>query len=358
MRAFAHSSIQNLLIGMAIPVGKGISQKMNLKLLFVAVIVLALFAWSSEACAGALPTEVIGIFPPDVTEFAIADLQQARSLAWFPQLQRKVLPDQLRQFELFLASPGMDHDSRVEQLAWATVPGSSASQSPQGESDSQETVIVALGQFSPDSTAAYFKARQRAVVNVRDHFLYPLNGGTGVGGTLVWFVDSTMAVLGERNELERVIGINDNEQPNLLSNRSLAAVISQANPHSVIWGVLNSSRANLEMQAILPGLAGFSQSQQLFSKVRAFTLEIDADHGTQSTFEAICASPDDANVFATLLQASLLYQASRADQPNQDMTALLSQAKVAASTDRLDVTLALTNDQVVDLLQRNGLSSH
>jgi hypothetical protein len=330
---------------------------MNLKMLFAAIIILASLAWSSGARAGALPTEVIGIFPPDVAEFALVDLQQARSLSWFPQLQKKVLPDQLRQFELFLASPGMDRDSRVEQLAWALVPGSSASQPSQGAADSEETVIVALGQFSPDSAAAYFKARKRTVVNVRDHFLYPLNGGSGVGGTLVWFVSSTVAVLGERKELERVISINDNEQPNLLSNPSLAALISQANPHSVIWGVLNSSRANLEMQAILPGLAGFSQSLQLFSTVHAFTLEIDADRGTQSIFEAICASPDDADMFATLLQTAMLYQASRADQPNQNMTALLSQAKVAASTDRLHVTLALTNDQVVDLLQHNGLSS-
>jgi hypothetical protein len=35
-----------------------------------------------------------------------------------------------------------------------------------------------------------------------------------------------------------------------------------------------------EIQTILPALAGFSQSQQLFSKVRAFTIEIDADRGT------------------------------------------------------------------------------
>jgi len=122
---------------------------MNLTLMCMAVIVLASFAWASVARAASLPTEVIGIFPPDVAEFAIADLQQARALAWFPQLQKKVLPDQLRQFELFLASPGMDRDSRVEQLAWALVPRSSASQSPQGDTGSQESVIVALGQFSP-----------------------------------------------------------------------------------------------------------------------------------------------------------------------------------------------------------------
>jgi hypothetical protein len=332
--------------------------RMNLKFLFVALIALASFTCSSAARAAALPTEVIGIFPPDVAEFAFADLQQARSFAWFPQLQKKVLPDQFRQFELFLASPGMDRDSRIEQLAWALVPSSSASQSPQGSSGSQETVIVALGQFSPDSTAAYFKARQRTVVNVRDHILYPLNGGSGIGGTFVWFLDSTVAVLGERKELERAIAISDNEKPSLLSNSNLAPLISRANPRSVIWGVLNASSANHEMQAILPALAGFSQSQQLFSKVQAFTLEIDADRGTQSTFEAICASPDDANMFATLLQTALLYQTSTATQPDQNMTALLSHAKVAASTDRLDVTLALTDDQVVDLLQKNGLSSH
>jgi hypothetical protein len=331
---------------------------MKLKMPFVTAIILASFAWSSVARAGSLPTEVIGIFPPDVAEFAFADLQQARSLAWFPQLQKRVLPDQLRQFELFLASPGMDRDSRIEQLAWALVPRSSASQSPQSDTGSQESVIVALGQFSPESTAAYFKARQRTVVSVRDHFLYPLNGGSGVGGTLVWFVSSTVAVLGERKELERVISISDNEQPNLLSNPNLAPLISRANPRSVIWGVLSAASASLEMQAILPPLAGFSQSQQLFSKVHAFTLEIDADRGTQSIFEAICASPDDASMFAALLQAASLYQSSRTDQPNQGMTALLSQARVAASTDRLDVTLALTDDQVVDLLQSNGLSSH
>jgi hypothetical protein len=331
---------------------------MNLKVLIVAVIVLTSFAWSSLARAGSLTAEVIGIFPRDVAEFAFADLQEARSFAWFPELQKKVLPDQLRQFELFLASPGMDRDSRVEQLAWAAAPPSSASQASQAATAGQETVIVAVGQFSPESTAAYFKAHKRNVKNVRDYILYPLNGGSGDGGSFVWFINSTVAVLGERKELERVISINDNEEPSLLSNPSLAPLISQANSHSVIWGVLNASRANLEMQSILPFLAGFSQVQPLFTKVHAFTIEIDADRGTRSTFEAICASPDDASTFATLLQAALLYQASLPDQSNQGMTALLSQAKVAASVDRLDVTVALTDDQVVGLLQSNGISGH
>jgi hypothetical protein len=333
---------------------------MNLKMLVVAVVVLLSSALSPAARAGSLTTEVVGIFPRDAVQFAFADLRQARSLAWFPELQRQVLPDQLRQFEQLLASPGMDRDSLVEELAWAVV--SSGSQ-PQPSQDSgapagEETIIVALGQFSPESTDAYFKAQKRTVVKVRNYFLYPLSGGYGDKGLFVCFMDSTVAVLGGRKELERVIGIRYGEEQSLLSNTDLAPLISQSNGRSVVWGALSAPQARLEMQELVPLIREFPQSQQLLSKLRAFTLEIDAGTGIQSRFEAVCASSDDASTFAALLQADLRYQASRAGRSNQDVTALLDQAKLAPSGDRLDVTLELTDDQVVGLLQSNGFSIH
>jgi hypothetical protein len=333
---------------------------MNLKVFVVALAVLLVSALSPMARAGSLPTEVVGIFPRDAAEFAFADLRQARALAWFPELQRQVLPDQWRQFEQLLASPGMDRDSRIEELAWAVVSSGSPSQPSQGSPDptGEQTVIVALGQFSPESTDAYFKAHKRTVVTVRNYVLYPLSGGSGDGGSFFCFIDSTVAVLGGRKELERVISISDNEEPSLLSNTDLAPLISQANPRSVVWGVLNAPRALLEMQELVPLVEQFPQSQQLLSKIRAFTLEIDADRGAQSRFEAVCASSDDADTFAALLQADQRYQGSQAGKSNQNVTDLLKQAEVASSGDRLDVTLDLTDDQVVGLLQGNGFPSH
>src|SRR5580700_6374342 len=122
---------------------------MNLRMLVVAVPVLLASALSPVARAGSLPSEVVGIFPRDAAQFAFADLRQARSLAWFPELQKQVLPDQLRQFEQLLASPGMDRGSLVEELAWAMVSSGSQPQPSQGSGTpaGEETVIVALGQF-------------------------------------------------------------------------------------------------------------------------------------------------------------------------------------------------------------------
>jgi hypothetical protein len=307
--------------------------------------------------ASSPPSEVIGVFPRDTAEFAFVDLQQARSLAWFPELQRQVLPDELRQFEQLLASPGMDRGSRVEELAWGLAPPGSQRPPSQdsGAPVGEGIIVVAFGQFSPESTEAHFKAQKRAVVRVRDYLLYPLSGGTAGGGLFFSFMNSTAVVLGERRVLERVIGIRYGEEQSLLSNTDLAPLISQANGRSVVWGVLSAPRAWLEMQSIVPLVQEFPQSQGLLSQLRAFTLEIDADTtGIQSRFEVVCASSNDANMFAALLQADQRFQGSQVVKSTQDVAALLDQAKIVPSGDRLDVTLDLADDQVVGLLQHNS----
>lgn len=87
---------------------------------------------------------------------------------------------------------------------------------------------------------------------MRNYFLYPLRAGSGDGGLFVCFVDSTVAVLGERKELERVISILHCEEASLLSNSDIAPLISRADSRSVIWGVLSAGRAHHEMQELVP----------------------------------------------------------------------------------------------------------
>jgi hypothetical protein len=326
----------------------------KLKSFIVGVIVFLVSVCNPVARAGSLTTEAVSIFPANTTEFGFTDLQQARALSWFPALRSQVLPAQLWQFEQLLASPGMDPDSHVEGVAWGVV-SSAAQQAPpsQGASAGGEMFVVALGQFSPESTDAYFRSKKLTVVKVRDYPLYPVSG-SGSGDLFFSFMNSTVAVLGGRKELERVIGIRYGEEQSLLSNAELAPLIAEANGRSIVWGVLNASSAQAEMEKIAPVVNAFPQSQALLSELRAFTLEIDADAAIRSRFEAVCASSGDADTFATLLRADQHYQRSAAGNTNQDMSGLLEQATVASSGDRLDVTLDLTDDQVAGLFQHNG----
>jgi len=73
-------------------------------------IVISLLAPASHA--GSLSSDVIGLFPTSVGEFAYADLRQARTFPWFAQLKEQMLPAKFRQFEQFLASAGMDPNTQ------------------------------------------------------------------------------------------------------------------------------------------------------------------------------------------------------------------------------------------------------
>src|ERR1700676_4556845 len=95
---------------------------MNYRKYLATLLFLFVMACSvAPARANTLGTEVIGMFPQNVGEFAYADLRQARALSWFPQLKQQMLPARFKQFEQFLTAAGIDPNSQVEEIAWATV---------------------------------------------------------------------------------------------------------------------------------------------------------------------------------------------------------------------------------------------
>ena len=130
---------------------------------FVLVTALAAVAllgiWTttpSRTNAGSISTAVIGMFPKTTDEFAYADLKSARKLPWFAQMQDQMLPKQMRDFEQFLASAGIDPNSQVTDLAWGAIMSA--------DGTSGQILGVAVGAFDPSSTEAKFKAQKLPVI--------------------------------------------------------------------------------------------------------------------------------------------------------------------------------------------------
>src|SRR5271170_3182299 len=94
--------------------------RLVLSFVVMAAIVTAIPAgWAPSAQAGALSTDIIGMFPKDIGEFAYADMRAARARPWFSQLRDQLLPGNFRQFEQFLTSAGIDPNTQVDEMAWA-----------------------------------------------------------------------------------------------------------------------------------------------------------------------------------------------------------------------------------------------
>jgi len=307
--------------------------------------------------AGRLGTEIVALFPKEVGEFAYADLKKARTLKWFPQLQEQMLPDRFRQFEKFLASAGVDPNTQVEELAWGLVPegvtskteGVGSSAVPTGE----QIVGIALGNYNPDSTEAYFKQQKLPTFKARNYTLYAFGTGAGANDLFFLFIDSNTAAFGHRSLLEKMVEIRFGGEEGLLRNDKFFPLVNEANGGGVVWAVLNPAYTRLAMQQLAPEIQQFPEAAKLVTRMQNMLINVDASSGIDGKFQAVCGSTDDANALGQLLQMGLLYKQYQSKSENPEMAQLLDQARVAPTGDRIVVHMTLTDDQMSSLIRRN-----
>jgi hypothetical protein len=307
--------------------------------------------------AGKLGSDIIALFPKEVGEFAYADLKKARTMKWFPQLQEQMLPDRFRQFEKFLASAGVDPNTQVEELAWGLVAeGVTAKTEGVGNSavpTGEQIVGIALGNYNPESTEAYFKAQKLPTFKVRNYTLYAFGSGAGANDLFFFFIDSSTAAFGHRSLLEKMVEVRFGTEDGLIRNERFFPLVNEANVGGVVWAVLNPAYTRLAMQQLAPEIKQFPDADKLVRRMQNMLINVDAGSGIDGKFQAVCSSVEDANSLGQLLQMGLLYKQYQAKTENPEMSQLLAQASVTPSGDRIVVRMNLTDDQMASLIRRN-----
>ena len=320
----------------------------------LAVLIALVCAWPGTSRAGSVGPDLLGLFPRDSGEVAYADLKTARQFPWFTQLKQQMLPAKFREFETFLTSAGVDPNTQVTELVWAVVPGKLTTDPKAGSMPTAEDIVgIALGQFQPSSAEAYFAAKKLPVVKVRTFSLFAFGGGSGPNDLFFFFIDSNTAAFGQRQELEKLIGLRYGEGEGLYKNTDMSALVNQANGSGTVWAVLNPAYTRLAMQQLVPETSQFPAAAQLASKLKAMTISVKGGSGIDAKFEAVCGSAEDANTFAALLQAGLMYKKYQVGNTNPDLGQMLDNTQITPAGDRLYLKLSLTDDQMLSLIRKN-----
>lgn len=321
------------------------------------VVLLAAFLAPGPAKAQQLGNDTIALFPKDVGEFAYANLKEARSQKWFPQLQQQMLPDRFRQFEKFLASAGVDPNSQVEEVAWGLIPqgvtakteGIGSTAVPTGE----EIVGVALGNFTPSVTENFFKQQKLPTFKSHGQTMYAFGTGAGPNDLFFLFLDSNTAAFGHRSELDKMLDVRYGGAEGLLNNEKLFSLINEANGSGVVWAVLNPAYTRLAVRQLAPQVEQFPEAAKLITRMQNLLINVEASSGIDGKFQAVCGSVQDANTLSQLMQLALVYQQYQSKQQNPDLAQLLSQAQITPAGDRVMLRLSLSDDQMTTLIKRN-----
>ncbi|HUJ83115.1 MAG TPA: hypothetical protein VLW83_14615 [Candidatus Acidoferrales bacterium] len=321
------------------------------RLFLATALVLAIVAaipggWTLRALAGTLSTDVIGMFPREVGEFAYADMKAARSRPWFSQLRDQLLPGNFRQFEQFLTSAGIDPNTQVDEMAWAIIPASK---------DGGEQILgVALGGFSPSATEEKLKAQKVPAVEVHGYHLYAFGSGAGSSDILFFFLDSNTAAFGNRSALEKLIDVHFGGSESLLRNEQMFPLIKEANGKGTIWAALDEHYTHLAMQQLLPQASQFPQASAIIDRLKAMEIYVQADRGVDAHFQAVCNSVDDANVLAAAAQAGVMYRRYQEAQSHPEVAKALDSVSIAPAGDRLRVEIPITEDQLNGLIKSHS----
>src|SRR5262249_9238299 len=253
-----------------------------------------------------LGNDTIALFPKNIGEFAYANLKQARSQKWFPQLQEQLLPERFRQFEKFLASAGVDPNSQVEELVWGLVAEGVTDKNSGVGSDAvptgEEVAGIAMGNYNPRSTEAYFKAQKLPTYASHGFTMYAFGSGAGATDLFFLFLDSNTAAFGHRSVLEKMLDVRYGGAEGLLRNDKMYSLISEANGAGVVWAVLNPAYTRLAVRQLAPQIQQFPEAQKLVTRMQNLILNVQASGGVDGKFQAVCGSTDDANTLAQLMQ--------------------------------------------------------
>ncbi|MHB8526756.1 MAG: hypothetical protein ACYDD2_11435 [Candidatus Acidiferrales bacterium] len=295
------------------------------------------------AAANTLGTDIIGMFPKDISEFAYADLKAARSHSWFLQLQQQMLPGNYRQFEQFLRSAGIDPDSQIDEIAWGST--SATSQHP------YEIAGVALGEFSPNSAEARFAQQKIPHFEVHGYELWAFGSGSGPNDIFFFFLDSGTAAFGQRDILEKLINVHFGGAESLLDNSQLYPLISAANGNGIIWAVLDKANTQVALHQLLPQASQFPQASAILGRIHNMEIHVQASDGLDAKFKAVCNSSEDADQLAAMLQGGIVMRRYQIQQSNPDLAQALSNVTVSPSGDNLNVEMPVTSDQLNSMIR-------
>jgi len=329
----------------------------NLTRIFGAcALVVLLSAMARPVKAGGVSADTIALFPKETGEFGYVDMKKARTLPWFPALREQVLPERFRQFEKFLASAGVDPNSQVDELVWGLVPNVMTKDDKGLTTDipaGELTVGIAIGNYSPESTEAYFKQQKLPTLKLDSYTLFAFGSGAGDSDLFFFFLDSGRAVFGHKALLEKLMEIRLGREDGLLRNEQMYNLINEANNTGVVWAVLDPGYTRLAMAQLAPEVQQFPEAAALIQRMQALIISATASSGVDSKFQAVCGSTQDANTLSQLVAAGLLYKKYQASKDNPDLGQLLDQTNVTPSGDRMVIRLSVSDDQMTSLIRHN-----
>ncbi|MFQ5777183.1 MAG: hypothetical protein ACE5IP_04165, partial [Terriglobia bacterium] len=128
--------------------------------------------------------------------------------------------------------------------------------------------------------------------------------------------------------------------------------LNEVNGKAPVWVVLGDHYTRLAMGQFVPEAIKFDQYSNLAERIHSSLLSMDVGREVELNFQAWLAQPADAQILTLLLQTGLVAQSWQLQKSDPALSAALQSASVNSAGNRLQVELAIKEENVRALLER------
>ncbi len=289
--------------------------------------------------AQALGSAAISSFPADTREIAYTNLAQLRNSPNYPQIRTQLLNQQLRYFQDFLRSMGLNPETDADEvvLGW------------RGEAAGATGFFgLAAGRFHPDLIQKYFFENKLPVRQYNGNDLYAFGSGSDPTDTFFTFLDSGTAAFGHLPDLKALLDVRAGNAKALGANTAFSGWEAELEGTAAQWGILNGKAAANLAGGLLAGIKKPGGDLTAFlSPVQAFLYSVDWEANFYAHVVVVCQDAKSAQTFSnllTLLQNASQQQSTAATTGSAGappaVTSLLQNLQVQQNGSRVEMDLS------------------
>ena len=245
------------------------------------------------ALASSLGTSTRNVIPYDVQQLICVDYRTLKGSSTALALKDRVLPDNLKQFEVALRGVGINPDTEVEQLTFASF---------RTTKQGLRIIGIASGQFQRKTVLKKIVVKKIKPVKYRSAFLYPM-----AAGMQMTFLDDWTLLFGDPAAVKSALDARDGESESLNANSELTDMISGVDD-SPVWSILDAQGTQNMMRSTLGDAAKLADYDTLKQRLTGSRYQMGFTSGVTFDLDVITSDSTTASGLAALVKAGVMYR--------------------------------------------------
>lgn len=267
----------------------------------VALLLCAVLLAGLPALAVPLGTSARAVIPADIQQIISVDYRALKNSPTALAMKARVLPDSLKEFESALRGVGIDPDTDVEQLTFASFRNKKGLQ----------IIGLAQGNFPGKKIVAKLKAKKVKPLKYRTSDIYSMAGGQDMT-----FLDDFTMLFGQRAGVEAALDARDGEAAGLASNSQVTDNIAAVDSGPV-WSVLDSTGTQNMLRSTLGDAAKLADFDVVKKRLLGSRYTMDFSNGVNFNLDVVTSDSMTAATLSSLLKAGVMFRKMSAQGPEK-----------------------------------------